>query len=158
MENFNNSKCKICGKEINLKEHDSYDIINEDCYCIDCETRRIDKSYKATNFAKAIIILTAILGFILGIILGLTTGESKSDSSTDDYSYSGSYSYYEEDDDEDSEDTQKTTLNGYVMVGTWLAFAAEELPLLFIYFHLKNQQVLICQNRKIILLLNDNKK
>ena len=121
MENFNNSKCTICGKEINLKEDDSYDIINEDCYCIDCETRRIDKSYKATNFAKAIIILTEILGFILGIILGLT-------------------------------------LNVYVMFGIWLAVSAEELPLLFIYFHLQNQQVLICQNRKIILLLNDNKK
>lgn len=157
MKNNNIRKCRICEKEINRKDENSYVIINDEYNCIDCTIKFSDQSNRFTNIVKAFIIIFAILGILCGIFLGAIFKNEKIENTESNSSYDSSYSYDDYSDSylsDDEDEEQKSSFNVSLMFTIWGATVAVDLCLIFIYFHLQNQTVLIYQNRKIMSLLS----
>lgn len=154
------SKCKICEKEIDKLDKNSFVIIDDEYNCIDCAIVNADKSNTFLNAVKAFIIAISIAGILLGAVLGNIyrvpqVNVNSSSSSDSDYSYDDDYLYDDEEDADDStEETASDKYNTTLMLAVWASTVIIVLLLFLVYFHLKNQTVLIYQNMKIISVLS----
>lgn len=152
------SKCKICEKEIDKLDKNSFVIIDDEYNCIDCAIVNADKSNTFLNAVKAFIIALSIIGILSGAILGNIyrvpqVNVNSSSSSDTDYSYDDNY-LYDEDADDSTEETASDKYNTALMLIIWATTIIIVLSLFLVYFHLKNQTVLIYQNMKIISVLS----
>lgn len=147
-----NNKCIECNKEFGEQNLYNYRIINNECYCSDCARA---KSHNWIRYTKIIITILALLGFILGFVFGFmfkTVTISDVDT-TSLYNYSEyDYDSYES---TDEEDTLKTEFNLKALFLTWSATIIAVFPLVCVWFHLQNQNIIIQQNDLIIKKITD---